>query len=133
VSLGRALAVAAAGAALAACVGVVLVDLVFALHALVKPYLGATGATALVIALAAVGVGLAAIVAPFALRPRRPKPGADAVTGLVERALVFVRDRPVVSIAGAVTLGFAVVANPRFVGALVRAFLGRRRASASQA
>ena len=41
-----------AGGTLAACLGVVIVALVFAVHALLEPWLGAVGATALVIALA---------------------------------------------------------------------------------
>jgi hypothetical protein len=127
VSLRRALAVLLAGVALAACLGVALVALVFALHALLEPWLGATGATALVIALVALLTAAGAVAAQLALRPRRGAAAGVPAKALVDRVLVFVRDRPVVSIAGAVGVGALAIANPIFVARLARAFMELRR------
>jgi hypothetical protein len=127
VSLRRGLAILIAGAALVACLGVVIVALVFAGHALLQPWLGAPGATAAVIAVLALVIAVGAVVAQLALGSRaRPAPALPA-TALVDRALVFVRDRPVVSIVGAVGVGFIVIARPLFVARTTRAFLERRR------
>jgi hypothetical protein len=127
VSLRRVLAILMAGATLAACLGVVIVALAFALHALVQPWLGPTGATALVIALVAVAIAIGALIAHAMLSPRRVPAASLPATGLVDRALVFVRDRPVVSIVGAVGVGALVIANPLFIARLTSAFLVRRR------
>lgn len=116
-----------AGTALAACLGVALVALVFALHALLEPLLGAAGATAAVIALAALAIAAGGLAAQLMLRPRRARVGGQPTTALVDRVLIFVRDRPVVSMAGAVGAGAVVIANPLFVARLARAFLARRR------
>lgn len=126
-SLRRALAILMAGAALAACLGVALVALVFALHALLEPWLGSAGATAAVIALVALLVGVGAVVAQVVLAPRRSVAAGPPVSALADRALVFVRDRPVVAIVGAVGVGVVAVARPLFVARIARAFLVRRR------
>lgn len=126
-SLRRGLAIIIAAAALVACLGVVIVALVFAGRALLQPWLGAPGATAAVIAVVALLVGVGAIVAQFALGPRARPATALPATALVDRALVFVRDRPVVSVVGAVGVGVIVIARPLFVARITRAFLKRRR------
>ena len=128
-SLRRGLTILIAGAALAACLGVVIVALVFAGHALVEPWLGASGATAAVIAVVALLIAVGAIVAQWALRPRPAPATAVPATALVDRALVFVRDRPVVSMAGAVAIGALAIANPIFIARLARAFMERRSAA----
>ncbi|HTX48015.1 MAG TPA: hypothetical protein VME40_01375, partial [Caulobacteraceae bacterium] len=69
-----------------------------------------------------------AVIAQWALRPRAVPVPAVPATALVDRALVFVRDRPVVSMAGAVAIGALVIANPIFIARLARAFVERRRA-----
>ncbi|HEY2049188.1 MAG TPA: hypothetical protein VGH03_07580 [Caulobacteraceae bacterium] len=124
----RALAVVMAGATLAACLGVVIIALAFALHALVQPWLGAAGATALVIALVAFVIAIGAVIAQVMLGPGRASAASIPATGLVDRALVFVRDRPVVSMVGAVGVGALVIANPLFIARLASVFLARRRA-----
>jgi hypothetical protein len=116
-----------AGATLAACLGVVIIALAFALHALVQPWLGAAGATALVIALVAFVIAIGAVIAQVMLGPGRASAASIPATGLVDRALVFVRDRPVVSMVGAVGVGALVIANPLFIARLASVFLARRR------
>lgn len=125
-SLRRALAILMAGAALAACLGVAIVAVVFALHALLEPWLGAVGATAAVFALVAVLIAAGAVIAQLVLRPRQPAPVGPPASALVDRALVFVRDRPVVAMVGAVGVGVVVVAQPLLVARITRAFLARR-------
>lgn len=117
-----------AGVALVACLGVVTVALVFALHALLQPWLGPAGATAVVIAVVALLIAAGAAVAQLALRPRRSAAAGLPATALADRVLIFVRDRPVVSMVGAVGVGALVIANPLFVARLMGAFLTRRRA-----
>lgn len=126
-SLRRGLAILIAGAALVACLGVVIVALVYAGHALLEPWLGVSGATAAVVAVVAILIAVAALVARVALTPRARPAAALPATALADRALVFVRDRPVVAIAGAVGVGALVIANPVLVARLARAFLERRR------
>ncbi|HEY1928842.1 MAG TPA: hypothetical protein VGG92_15365 [Caulobacteraceae bacterium] len=126
-SLRRGLAILIAGAALVACLGVVIVAFVFAGHTLLEPWLGRPGATAAMVAAVALLIAVAAVIAQFALRPRvRPAPALPA-TALVDRALVFVRDRPVVSMVGAVGVGVIVIARPLFIARIARAFLERQR------
>lgn len=127
-SLRRALAILIAGAALVACLGVVVVALLFAGHALLQPWLGAPGATAAMIALAALLIAGAAAVARWSLRPRIVPVSTAPGTALVDRTLVFVRDRPVVSMVAAVGVGALVIANPNFVARVTWAFVERRRA-----
>lgn len=127
-SLRRGLTILIAGTALAACIGVVIVALVFAGHALLKPWLGASGATAVIIAVVALLIAAGALIAQWTLRSRPAPATAVPATALVDRALVFVRDRPVVSMAGAVALGALAIANPIFIARLTRAFMERRHA-----
>jgi hypothetical protein len=127
VSLRRGLAIVITGAALVACLGVVIVALVFAGHALLQPWLGSPGATAAVFGVVALLIGVGAVIARLALGARVRVAPALPATALVDRALVFVRDRPVVTMVGAVGVGVIVIARPLLIARVVRAFLERRR------
>lgn len=100
--------------------GVFVVALAFALYAAVKPYVGAAGGAAVVAGAAALLIALIGLILATAGRPPKRKPSEPQ--SLVERVVEFVRDKPVVAIAGAVAAGLMAVSNPRYLGAVIRAF-----------
>ena len=99
--------------------------LAFALYALVEPYLGRAGAAA---TLAGV-IGILIAMVAIALMPRkpRPKPRSAAASGpetLVARVTAFVQEKPVVAVAAAAAAGFLAIRNPRYLGEMLRSFVG---------
>jgi hypothetical protein len=106
--------------ALAVSAGVIVVALAFALYALVRPYVGAAGGAAVVAGAAALLIGLLGVMMASAGRPPKKKPTEPQT--FVDRIVEFVRDKPVVAIAGAVAAGVMAVRNPSYLGALIRAF-----------
>jgi len=128
VILRRILFFLASATALAVSAGVIVVALAFALYALVKPYVGASGGAAIVAAAAAVLIGGLGLAIGAAARPRRRRGGRrDAETPL-DRMVDFIRDKPVTSIAAAIAAGLMAVRNPGYLGAAIRSFIeGRER------
>jgi len=126
VILRRILFFLASATALAVSAGVIVVALAFALYALVKPYLGASGGAAIVAAAAAVLIGGLGLAIGAAARPRR-RHRRDADTPL-DRMVDFIRDKPVTSMAAAIAAGLMAVRNPGYLGAAIRSFIeGRER------
>lgn len=124
--LRRILFFLASATALAVSAGVIVVALAFALYALVKPYVGAPGAAAVVAGSAAILIGLIGFAIGAAARPRRRR--GKAPESPLDRLVEFVRDRPVSSIAAAIAAGLMAVRNPGYLGAAIRAFIeGRER------
>jgi len=119
-----------AAAMLAAAGGVFVVALAFALYALVKPYVGEAGAGAIVAGAAALFISLGAAVLFIASRPKASKDLPPTARGLADRAMNFLREKPVVTISAAIGAGFLAVRNPRYLGAAVRSFLEGREPSA---
>ncbi len=117
----------AGAAALAASAAVMVVALAFALYALVEPYVGRAGAAAIVVGSAALLMALCAALIFLVARPRRRKAlPPKAMHSLVDRALEFVRDKPVVSIAASLAAGLFAIRDPKYLGAAIRAFLEGR-------
>jgi hypothetical protein len=124
VILRRILLALAGVTALAVSAGVIVVALAYALYALVKPEIGPAGGAAVVAGAAAILIGLIGIVLTRMARPprrRRAEPQS-----LVDRAVEFVRDKPVTSIAAAIAAGLVAVRNPKYLGAVMRAFVEGR-------
>ena len=126
--LRRLLLLAAAVSAIASASSVFVVALGFGLYALVSPRLGSAGAAALVSGAA----GLLAIVLGFGLvraarlgRLRRTAAVAAPAT-LTDKVVAFLRDTPVLAIAGALVAGVMTVRNPGYFGAAIRSFLDGR-------
>jgi hypothetical protein len=112
-----------AAAMFAAAAGVVVVAAAFALYALAEPYAGRAGAAAtvaLVVAALAVFGGMAMALMSRGGRPRR---AITPSSGLLEHAMVFVKDRPIVTASAAIAAGLLATRNPRYLGEAVRAFL----------
>ena len=117
-----------ATAAFAACAVVSVVALAFALYALVEPTLGRAGAAAVVAGVAALIIALAAVIisiganagASPAKRPAAPAQGES----LIERALLFMQEKPVIAVAAALGAGFLAIRNPTYVGSVIRSILG---------
>ncbi len=124
----RILLALAAAAAFAASAAVCVVALAFALYAGVEPYLGRAGASGVVAGTAALFILFLALMLSGAARARpKPKTGKGATAeNLVERAMDFIRDKPVVAIAAAIGVGILAVRNPQYFGAAIRAFVEGR-------
>jgi hypothetical protein len=126
VILRRILFFLASATALAVSAGVVVVALAFALYALVKPYAGAAGASAVVAGAAAVLIGLIGFVLGALASPRRRR--GKLPESAIDRVMEFVRDKPVTSIAAAIAAGLMAVRNPRYLGEVIRSFVEGRQA-----
>jgi hypothetical protein len=112
-----------AAAAFAAGTVVAVVALAIALYAFAEPRLGRAGAAATVAATASGALVIAWMILVLALK-RRPAPtSAEAALGALDRILGFVRDKPILAISAAIGAGLMSVRNPRYLGAVVRAFL----------
>ena len=126
--LRRILFFLASATALAVSAGVIVVALAFALYALVKPYLGASGGAAIVAAAAAVLIGGLGLAIGAAARPRRRRAGRRDADTPLDRMVDFIRDKPVTSMAAAIAAGLMAVRNPGYLGAAIRSFIeGRER------
>jgi hypothetical protein len=106
--------------ALAVSAGVIVVALAFALYALVKPFWGPAGASAVVAGAAALLIGILGLVLAGASAPPKRKPKEPQT--LAERITDFIREKPVVAIVGAMAAGLMAVRNPRYLGEILRAF-----------
>ena len=120
----RVLFAMAGATALAVAAGVIVIALAFALHAALTPLIGAAWADCCVALAAAILIGVLGTL--LAMLGRRPKPPPVQSGGVAERALDFVKSRPVTSLAGAVAAGVLAVRTPGYLGAVVRAFVEGR-------
>jgi hypothetical protein len=123
----RLLFLLAGATALAVSAGVFVVALAYALFALVKPYVGAAGAAAVVAGAAAVFIAIVGLVLANLGKPPKRKPGEP--DSVVDAVIDFVRSKPVTAIAGAVAAGILAVRNPGYLGSLIRAFVEGREGS----
>ena len=110
-------------AAMAVAAGVLVVSAAFAIYALLRTYIGPSGAAACVTLLAAIVVGaLALVLFSKAKGPKLKTKGktADGSGGLVERVTDLVSDRPVVAASAAVAAGLLAWRNPTLVSTVLR-------------
>jgi hypothetical protein len=114
---------AVATSAMAACAAVTVIALAFAEYALIETYIGRAGAAACVAGTAALMIGLGAVMITAGARPKKPAAPPPRSDALVDRALEFVKEKPVVAIAAALAAGFLAVRNPGYLGAAVRSFV----------
>ncbi len=121
-----------AAAVFAAASAVIVVALAFALYAFVEPYLGRAGAAGVVALVTAILIGVSGLIMLLAGRGRRPKASANLPGGVLERALAFVKEKPIVAASAAIGAGLMATRNPKYLGQTIRAFLdggskGRRK------
>ncbi len=119
-------------AAMAAAACVVVVSAAFAVYALLRTYVGPSGAAACVTLAAAVVLGILALVMfRKAKGPKLSAKGkAEGAGGLVERLTDLVSDRPVVAAGAAVAAGLLAWRNPTLVSTVLRVMdppTGRKR------
>jgi len=119
----RALLALMAAATLSAAAAVVVVALAFALYALAEPHLGRAGAAATVALVAAILTGLAGMIVALAARNKRSRAASLLSGGVLERAIAFVRQKPIVAAAAAIGAGLMAARNPKYLGEALRAFL----------
>jgi hypothetical protein len=119
----RLLFLLAGATALAVSAGVFVVALAYALFALVKPYVGAAGAAAVVAGAAAVFIAIVGLVLANLGKPPKRKPGEP--DSVVDAVVDFVRSKPVTAIVGAIGAGLLAVRNPKYLGAAIGAFFER--------
>ena len=105
----------------AAAVGVVA--LAFAFYAVLEPWLGRAGAAATLASTTAVAMAVAGMIVAVAARPKRAPPTPQTAEGLIERALTFVKQRPVLSVSAALAAGLLAIRNPKYLGSALRAFV----------
>jgi hypothetical protein len=122
----RLLFILAGASALAVSAGVFVVALAYALFALVKPYVGAAGAAAVVAGSAALLIAIIGLVVGNLGRLPKRKPGAP--TSVVDLIVDFVRTKPVTAIGGALAAGIMAIRNPGYLGSVIRAFVEGREA-----
>ena len=108
-------------AAMAAAAGVLVVSAAFAVYAVLRTYIGPSGAAACVVLAAAIVLGVLALV--MFSKAKGPKPKvktADGAGSLVERLTDLVSDRPVVAASAAVAAGLLAWRNPTLVSTVLR-------------
>ena len=112
-----------AAATFSVAAGVIVVALAFALYALAEPHLGRAGAAATVALTTAVLLGIAGLILALAGRGRRSRPASRLSGSILDRAIAFVREKPVVAASAAIGAGLMAVRNPKYLGEALRAFL----------
>ena len=120
----------AAGSALAVSAGICVIALAMAVYALAAPMVGPAGAWAIVAGISAALIGVIGLCLALAMSPKRPPKPKDAPAPPpatpMERLIGFVRERPIVAAAAAVTAAVLAVRNPQYLGAVIRAFTDGR-------
>jgi hypothetical protein len=119
----RLLLAVTAAAMFAAGAAVGVAALAFALYALVEPRLGRAGAAATVAMTTMVLMLTAGLSIGLATRKKRSKAPAPTPAGVFDKAMAFVRSKPVVAASAAVGAGLMATRNPRYLGDVLRAFL----------
>jgi hypothetical protein len=111
-----------AAATLAAAAAVIVVALAFALYAVAEPHLGRAGAAATVALATAILIALAGVIMALAGRNKRSRAASLLSGGILERAVAFVRQKPIVAASAAIGAGLMAARNPKYLGEALRAF-----------
>jgi hypothetical protein len=108
-------------ATLSAAGAVIVFALAFALYAVAEPRVGRAWAAAIVAGAAAGSILLAGVLLALTGRARADR-AAPLAEGLFERAFAFVTEKPILTAAAAIGMGLMSVRNPKYLGAVLRAF-----------
>ena len=121
--ISKAISFVVALAAMMAAAAVLVVSAAFGIYALIRTYIGPAGAAGCVTLLAAILLGILALVMfRKAKGPKLPaKKSGAASGGLIERLTDLVTDRPVVAASAAVAAGLLAWRNPALVSTFLRA------------
>ena len=111
-----------AAATLSAAAAVIVVALAFALYALVEPHLGRAGAAATVAAATGILAALGGMIMALVGRNKRSRAASALSGGILERAVAFVRQKPIVAASAAIGAGLMAARNPKYLGEAMRAF-----------
>jgi hypothetical protein len=120
----RLLFIFAGATALAVSAGVFVIALAYGEFALAKPYVGSAGASGVVAGSAGLFIGILGLVLANAGKPPKPKPGEPQ--NVVDRAMDFIKRKPVTALGGAIAAGILAIRNPGYLGAVIRAFVEGR-------
>jgi hypothetical protein len=112
-----------AAATFSAAAAVIVIALAFALYALAEPHLGRAGAAATVALATAILIALAGMIMALAGRNKRSRALSSLSGGILERAVAFVRQKPIVAASAAIGAGLMAARNPKYLGEALRAFL----------
>ena len=120
--ISRIISFVVALAAMAVAAGVLIVSAAFALYALLRTYIGPSGAAACVTLAAALLIGGLALFLFGKAKGSSSKARDKGETGggLVERLTGLVSDKPVVAASAAVAAGLLAWRNPTLVSTLLR-------------
>lgn len=116
--ISRLVSLVVAIAAIAAAAGVLVVSAAFALYALLRLYIGPSGAAACVTLAAAILIAILALV--FFRKADAGK--TKAPTGTVDRLAGVLRDKPAIAAAASVAAGLLAWRNPALTSLLLRLF-----------
>ena len=121
--IAKVVAFVVALAAMAAAASVLVVSGAFAFYALLRTYIGPSGAAACVTLIAAIVLGVLALL--MFSKAKGPKikangKGVEGAGGLVERLTGLVSERPVVAASAAVAAGLLAWRNPTLVSTVLR-------------
>ena len=121
--IGKVVSFVVALSAMAAAAGVLIVSAAFAVYALLRTYVGPSGAAACVTLVAAIVLGALAFVMFGRAKGQAPKArkAGEGRSGLVDRITDLLSDRPVVAASAAVAAGLLAWRNPTLVSTLLRA------------
>ena len=118
--ISRLVSFVAALAAMAAAAAVVVVSASFAFYSLLRSYIGPAGAAASVTLVAAIVLGVLALVMFSKAKGPKVKIRKPGEGNLTERLTDLVSDRPVVAAGAAVAAGLLAWRNPTLVSTLLR-------------
>ncbi len=102
---------------------VAVVALAFAFYVLVEPRLGKAGAAAMVALATAALMVVGGLTLGWAGRKKPPKTALSTSSGLVERGLEFLQQKPMLAATAAVGVGIMAIRNPKYLGSVLRSFL----------
>jgi hypothetical protein len=117
-------------AILAVAAGVLVVAAAYALFALLREPLGPSGAAATVALAAAVLMGVTGLM--FAALAKGPKRAPADEQDLLQRLMVLVRDRPIISAGALIGLVTVAIRNPALTAIVTKAFLDPKPRPASK-
>lgn len=127
----KALTYAAAAIVMATAAGVCVVAAAFALFALVRDYVGAPGAAAIVAVAAAVLVFIVGLLMAQKLHAKTAKHMPAEDVPLTTRLIDLAKERPIVAGLAAVAATVFVAKNPKIMTGLLSALLATRAAKAA--
>ncbi len=114
--------------AMAAAVATTVVAAAFALYAVLKPYIGQPGASAVVALVFAIIAGVVALIMGRKAAGQGGRRRHEPEPSRADRMVQIARERPILAGAGALAAGLIALKNPQAVASIVSAVMAARAA-----